>query len=149
MTERTLANDSLTMHKTIDVLLIDDCDADSRITSAAVRLAAPMASIVRVKDPEQALRLMFCHGLFTKAPHTPRLIVLELNVRCEGGRIVLEQLREHPKAPAVPVLVLTSNSDRHAIEQSYALGARECLVKPLDSAEYLNEVARAVERHLA
>jgi CheY-like chemotaxis protein len=134
------------MH-TIDVLLIDDCDADSKITFAAVRRAAPLASLVRVKDGEQALRLMFHQGLFTNAPHVPRLIVLELNVPRTNGRGVLRRLRDETLAERVPVIVLTSSPDRAALEESYALGARECLVKPNDTAEYLSEVTSAVRRH--
>jgi CheY-like chemotaxis protein len=136
------------MHKTIDILLIDDCDADSKITFAAARQAAPSASLVRVKDGEQALRLMFHQGLFTNAPHVPRLIVLELNVPRTSGYGVLRRLRAETVTERVPVIVLTSNHDRRALEESYELGARECLVKPNDTDEYLSEVSRAVQRHL-
>lgn len=137
------------MYKSIDVLLIDDCDADSRITSAAVRRAAPSASLVRVKDGEQALRLMLHKGLFTKAPHVPRLIVLELNLPRTNGCGVLRRLRAEAGASVVPVVVLTSSRDRQAIEESYALGARECLVKPDNADDYLSEVTRVVQRYLA
>lgn len=136
------------MHKTIDILLIDDCDADSKMTSAAVRRAAPSASLVRVKDGEQALRLMFHQGLFTQAPHVPRLVVLELRLPRASGRCVLERLCNDEDAPEIPVLVLTSSSDPHELCDSYALGARECVVKPSDANEYLDRVAVAVQRHL-
>ena len=136
------------MQKTIDVLVIDDSDLDSRITSAAVRRVAPDASLVRVKDGEQALRLMFCQGLFTEAPHVPRLILLELNVPRANGCAVLRKLRSRVDAPAVPVIVLTANPDRRVLDESYALGAQECLIKPQTSDEYLCTVASAVEKYL-
>lgn len=137
------------MQKTIDVLLIDDCDADSKLTSAAVHRVAPAASLVRVKDGEQALRLMFRQGLFTRAPHVPRLILLELNVPGAGGCDVLRRLHDETNVARVPVIVLTSSCDRQAIDASYALGARECLLKPIDAEIYVIEVERVVQQHLA
>lgn len=137
------------MHKTIDVLLIDPCDADSKRTAAAIRRAAPAASLVRVKDSEQALRLMFRKGLFTEAPHTPRLIVLELALHDARGTALLAHLRKQAIAPKIPVLVLTSTLDANDLRESYALGARECLIKPHDVDRYVSEVASAVERHLS
>jgi len=134
------------MQTTIDVLLVDDCDADSKLTSAAVRKAAPSASLVRVKDGEQALRLIFHQGLFTSEPHVPRLIVLEWDVPRTNGCGVLRRLRD--ATDAIPVIVLTSSQDRQAIDESYALGARECLIKPSNADEYCSEVERAVQRHL-
>lgn len=136
------------MHETIDILLIDDCDADSKRTCAAVRRVAPSASLVRVKDGEQALRLMFQQGLYTAAPHTPRLVLLELNVPRTDGCGVLRRLRDETNGARMPVIVLTSCSDRRAIDESYALGACECLVKPSDADEYSSEVERVVQQHL-
>ena len=136
------------MHETIDVLLIDACDADSKLTRAAVRSAAPAASLVRVKDGEQSLRLMFDNGLYTKAPHVPRLVLLELNVPRTNGHGVLRRLRDEASG-AGAVVVLTSSRDRAAIEASYALGALECLSKPHDADVYRREVERVVRRHLA
>ena len=137
------------MHERIDVLLIDACDADSKLTRAAVRSAAPTASLVRVKDGEQALRLMFDNGLYTKAPHVPRLVLLELNVPRTNGHGVLRRLRDEVSGAGVAVVVLTSSRDRAAIEASYTLGALECLSKPHDPDVYRREVERVVRRHLA
>lgn len=136
------------MHKTIDILLIDDCDADSNRTRAAVRRAAPSASLVRVKDGEQALRLMFQQGLYTTAPHIPLLVLLELNVPRTDGCGVLRRLRNETNGARIPVIVLTSCSDQRVIDASYALGARECLVKPSDADEYSSEVECVVQQHL-
>ena len=138
-----------TMQKTIDILVVDDSDLHARITSAAVRQVAPGATLVRVKDGEQALRLMFCKGLFTEAPHLPRLILLELNVPRANGSAVLRKLRSHVDVLAVPVIVLTANADREALAESYALGAQACLIKPANADEYLHEVANVVDRYLS
>jgi response regulator RpfG family c-di-GMP phosphodiesterase len=136
------------MQKTIDVLLIDDSDADSKITAAAVRNAAPAASLVRVKDGEQALRLIFFKGLFTVEPHTPRLVLLELNVPRRTAHQLLEGLRRDTDRQRVPVVVFTACRDRSALEEVYELGARECLVKAGDAHAYHGQVASAVQRYL-
>jgi CheY-like chemotaxis protein len=138
-----------TMQKTIDILIVDDSDLHARITSAAVRQVAPGASLVRVKDGEQAIRLMFCKGLFTEAPHIPRLILLELNVPRANGCAVLRRLHAQADVPTVPVIVLTTNADSQALAESYALGARACLIKPANADEYLHQVANVIDRFLS
>lgn len=137
------------MQTNFDVLLVDDSDADSKIASAAVRSVAPSASVVRVKDGEQALRLMFHQGLFTSTPHVPRLILLELNVPRTNGCGVLRRLRDETDAAHVKVIVLTANRDHAAISESYALGANDCVLKPGSADEYFSEVGRVVQRHYA
>lgn len=134
--------------KTIDILLIDPSDADSKKTAAAIRRVAPAASLVRVKDSQQALRLMFRKGLFTEAPHIPRLIVLELTLADSRGTAVLARLRGQALVQKIPVIVLASAMNADDRRESYALGARECLVKPIDVERYLRDVTCAIERHL-
>jgi CheY-like chemotaxis protein len=133
---------------TIDVLLVENSDADSRITSAAVRTAAPLASLVRVKDGDQALRLIFSKGLFTKEPQIPRLILLELHAPRTNGSAVLERLRDDANARAVPVVLLTSSPIEGHVEASHASGAYACLVKSFHPDEYFSEVSRFVKHYL-
>lgn len=138
----------MTTNDTIDVLLIEDSDADSKLTSAAVRRAAPTASLVRVKDGDQALRLLFCKGLFTEEPQIPRLVLLELDAPRTRGTVVLERLRDDSTARSIPVIVLMSNCYGSDLEEGYALGAKACLVKPFHPEDYCFEVSRVVKHYL-
>jgi CheY-like chemotaxis protein len=133
---------------TIDVLLVEGSDADSKRTSAAVRSAAPLASLVRVKDGDQALRLLFCKGLFTEEPQIPRLILLELDEPRTNGSAVLERLRDDTNARAVPVILLLSSRNERHLDAGHAAGASACLVKSFDGEEYISEVSRFVKRYL-
>jgi len=133
---------------TIDVLLIEDSDADSKITSAAVRRAAPLASLVRVKDGDQALRLLFCKGLFTAEPQIPKLILLDFDAPRTNGSVVLERLRDDSNSCAVPVILLISSRNEHHFDAGDVLGAYACLVKPFHPDEYLTEVSRVVKNCL-
>jgi CheY-like chemotaxis protein len=132
---------------TIDVLLIEDSDADSKRTAAAVRSAAPLASLVRVKDGDQALRLLFCKGLFTEEPQIPRLIFLELDAPRTNGSAVLERLRGDTNARAVPVILLLS-SPNEDIDAGQSAGASACLLKSFHAEDYCFEVSRFVKRYL-
>jgi hypothetical protein len=63
------------------------------------------ASILRVKDGEQALRFLFQRGLLTDKPPTPDLIVLAADLQIVTAEGVLTRLRGHPRTRAIPVIM--------------------------------------------
>jgi CheY-like chemotaxis protein len=134
------------MHDSIDVLLIDDCDSSARTTLAAIRSATPMASVVRVKDGEQALRLIFDKGLFTESPQIPRLIFLRLD-ELNADDPLLARLRDESEETRIPLVVLSATVDRSEIATRQALNAN-CLVTLGDAQDYHAEVARFVQQYV-
>jgi two-component system, response regulator len=132
------------MNEVIDIMLVDNSDADARTTMKAVRRAAPSASVLRVKDGEQALRFLFRRGLFTREPQLPRLILLDLTVPIINGRRVLERVRTHATTNNIPVIVLTSQPDARAVHESYALGAQAFVAKSAEACGYVCEVSNHI-----
>jgi two-component system response regulator len=132
------------MNEEIDIMLVDDSDADARTTMKAVRRAAPSASVLRVKDGEQALRFLFRRGLFTREPQLPRLILLDLTVPIVSGRRVLERVRTEATTNDIPVIVLTSQPDARALHESYALGAQAFVAKSAEACDYVFEVSNHI-----
>jgi two-component system, response regulator len=137
------------MQTTIDVLLIDDSDAQADTTLSGIRRAFETASVFRLKDGAQALQYIYRTGMFKERTRTlPAMIVMDLDIPFANGLLVLERLRDDPDTRAIPVVVLTSNRNPVAIEDAYARGARAYIVKPEDSGEYVSEVARLVRQWL-
>jgi two-component system response regulator len=137
------------MQTAIDVLLIDDSDAQAQRTLTGVRRAFATASVFRLKDGAQALQYIYRTGLFQDRSRTlPGMIIIDVDIPFANGLQVLERLRDDPDTREIPVVVLTSNRNPLAIEDAYARGARAYFVKPEDSGEYVAEVARLVKQWL-
>lgn len=76
-----------------------------------VRRYQPEATVLRVKDGEQAVRFLFHRGLLAEGPETPDLIVLNAELAVVPMNAVLARLRQHPRTRAVPVLVVSQERD--------------------------------------
>jgi DNA-binding response OmpR family regulator len=131
------------MSQAIDVLIIDPHDADARKTIAAVRRKAPRASTLRVMGADQAVRLMFEHGLFTKAPQRPRLIIIDLAAAGVAGKEILR--RSHD----IPIVVFSARREQRDILECHLLGAHMNIVKPADPDDYAFVVERVVATWLS
>jgi two-component system, response regulator len=133
----------------IDVLVVDDSDSQAEITLLAIRRVAPRAAVVRCKDGEQALHLIFgTDGYANHSSEIPGMILLEVDTPSRNGLQVLDQLRSSPDTNEIPVIMLSSTDRLSAIERSYALGARGYIVKPADPDLYCAKVGEIVGRWL-
>ncbi|MBO7357219.1 MAG: response regulator [Lachnospiraceae bacterium] len=77
--------------------------------------------------------------------HTPDLILLDYMMPLFDGPHVLEILRKREESKDVPVLFLTSVTERDKILQCLALNPQGYLVKPISREELLQRVAEVFE----
>jgi response regulator RpfG family c-di-GMP phosphodiesterase len=137
------------MPQTIDVLLIDPSSTDARRTAAGIRRKAPNASTLRVLGAEQAARLMFERGLFTKAPQRPSLIIVDLAAAGESAKAVLRRIANNEHTARIPLVIFTKHRNPDDLLQSHLLGAHMNIVKPTDPAEYTSTVERIIAMWLS
>lgn len=70
--------------------------------------------------------------LAREAPHAPFTgVLLELDMPALGGMAVLQELRD--RYPSIPVIAMSHSVLIDRLRQAVRLGAREYLVKPLDT----------------
>jgi len=137
------------MQSSIDVVIIDDSDADTRLTVRAVHAAIKHPAVTRLKDGSIASQFMFRNGMFQERPDVlPRLILLELAIPVVDGMELMRQLRRAPETREIPVIVLSKIHNPVAVSDAYAAGARAYLPKPLDEKTYLFETELLVKRWL-
>jgi DNA-binding response OmpR family regulator len=80
-----------------------------------------------------------------KAQH-PNLIFLALRLPEMNGLKALQAIREHD--PEVPVVIVSTKTDRQTTERALALGAVNLIRKPIEEAEIqfvLDQIYRAIE----
>jgi two-component system, response regulator len=112
------------------VVLVEDNPDDAlliREAYARTRIANPLAVAC---DGMQALAL----ALDPATDERPGLMLLDLVLPRLSGFAVIARLRGSKRTMTMPIVVLSSSSERDDIEASYAAGANSYLVKPLEFA---------------
>ena len=117
----------------VEILLVEDNDADAEIALRALRKGKVPARVLRVRDGVEALDFMFRTGPFSArhAAH-PRLILLDLKMPRVDGIDVLKRIKADEAMRTIPVVMFTSSAEEKDVADSYRLGANSYLVKPLD-----------------
>jgi DNA-binding response OmpR family regulator len=77
----------------------------------------------------------------------PDLILLDLCLPGMHGLAVLQQLKHHPTTHAIPVLLLTAQTDGSSVVAGLGGGADAYLTKPIDFAALLSRVEFWLTRH--
>jgi CheY-like chemotaxis protein len=121
----------VTICRALDVLIVDDDDADAMMIEEALEGAAVPPVVHRVVDGSQALEYLRCEGEFSDAVR-PDLILLDLNMPRMDGREVLAEIRRDDALTAIPVVVLTTSNAVPDIEASYAGHASAFVTKPME-----------------
>lgn len=118
------------MSKTI--LTVDD----SRTMREMLLLALSDAgfSVVQAEDG--------VHGLEVLESETPDVIVTDINMPRLDGFGFIEGVRRHEKHRAVPILVLTTESDSEKKDRARRAGATGWIVKPFNPAKLVDAIRR-------
>jgi DNA-binding response OmpR family regulator len=78
--------------------------------------------------------------------HTPDLIVLDVMLPGMNGFQILSQLKHHPTTRAIPVLMLTAQSDGASILAGIDGGAEAYLSKPVDIPDIVRRIGVVLQR---
>ncbi|HEY0686272.1 MAG TPA: hypothetical protein VGD45_28285 [Steroidobacter sp.] len=114
-----------------NVLVAEPSNAVWTAIAQGIRGYQSEASILRVKDGEQALRFLFHRGLLAEEPQTPSLVVLAGDLPIIPAETIVARLRQHPRTHAIPVIVVWQQEvadAAHADEQQQWLQRQRSLL---------------------
>ena len=114
------------------VLTVDD----SRTMRDMLRLALADAGF-RVVQAEDGV-----HGLEILKGETPNVIVTDINMPRMDGFGFIENVRSDVRHRAIPILVLTTESDAAKKDRARRAGATGWIVKPFDPVRLVDAVRR-------
>jgi two-component system, chemotaxis family, response regulator Rcp1 len=127
----------------IEVLLIEDSEADARLTIEALKEAKVQNRLWVVEDGVEAMAFLRKEGKFSDAPR-PDLVLLDLNLPRKDGRQVLQEVKSDPALRKIPVVVLTISKAEEDVLKAYDLHANCYITKPVDFNRFM-DVVRAIE----
>ena len=123
----------------IEVLLIDDDEADVLLTLRALKNDRVLNNIHVVRDGVEAMNFLRRQGPFADAPR-PDIIFLDLNMPRMDGREVLQAIKSDKKLATIPVIVLTVSAAEEDIVRSYDLGCSSFIIKPVDFEQFVKTI---------
>lgn len=131
-----------------DVLLVDDNQADVKLTLKAFQVLSSERQVRVVRDGAEALELLFSTGRYSGEPGASRLklILLDLKLPKVNGFEVLKAVKADPKTQSIPVVMLTSSNQAQDVHECYRLGANSYIQKPVDYDEFC-EAIQQIERY--
>jgi two-component system phosphate regulon response regulator PhoB len=112
------------------ILLVED-DSDIRHL-VSYKLTKGGFDVIEAADGPAALR--------EADQHPPDLILLDVRMPRMSGLEVCRELRDRPGTAAVPIIMLTGRSRPEDVEQAYAAGASDYVVKPFSPRELQQRV---------
>jgi len=118
------------------ILLVED-DPDIRHL-VSYKLTRGGFDVIAVADGPTALR--------AARQHPPDLVLLDVRMPRMSGLEVCRELRAGPLGLTVPIIMLTARSRPQDLEQGYAAGATDYIVKPFSPRDLLHRVETALAR---
>ena len=130
-------------YQNVEVLLVEDSDADAEMTLRTLRRRGIANRIERVHDGVDALdylRLQGSHAARTSG--LPRLVLLDLKMPRMDGLQVLGEMKSGARLRKTPVVMMTSSREEGDLLESYELGVNSYVVKPVDFGAFAETIAQ-------
>lgn len=129
----------------IELLLIDDDQADIYLARRALKKCSTLLNIQVARDGEEALCLLRREGANAAAPR-PDLIFLDLNMPRMTGHEFLEVMKADDDLKTIPTLIMSNSESMVDMQKSYGLHANAYLTKPVEP-DVFADVIRSIEAH--
>lgn len=127
----------------VEILLVEDNDADARLTTEALRHCGPASKVMHVHDGEEAVAFLRKQGRYEGVP-APDIILLDVNLPRKNGLEVLQDIKSDSALKHIPVVVLTVSADEKDVLEAYRLQANCYITKPINLDQF-RKVLRSVE----
>ena len=120
------------------ILVVDD--EVQMVRLLASRLKGSGYEVATAYDGQQCVKMA--------REERPDLIILDLKMPEGGGLYAFKRLKASAKTAAIPVIFITAYPTEHALGKVLGMGAKAFIPKPIDVADFLWKVRRALgEEH--
>ncbi|MGR3303993.1 MAG: response regulator [Candidatus Scalindua sp.] len=131
------------MSKEKMIILIEDDPDHADLIKEALEGEFNEGDIVLVRDGQEAIKYfqefsVMCNGQAIK--DIIKMIIIDLNLPKVSGMDVLKYLKKNSKYSPVPVIILSTSSDRETIDEAYKNGVNGFLTKPASYEEFITKL---------
>ena len=119
------------------ILVVEDNPDHRELTVLALRECCDAARIATASDGVEALDFLFGRGMHDgrDTRKQPRLVILDMKMTRLHGLDVLKAMRADPRTQSVPVVMLSSSTEKRELDACYEAGANSVVRKTLDYEE--------------
>ena len=120
------------------LFLVEDNRDDEDLARLAIELSGVTCQIQVARDRADALDMLFgsAESPTQRLMVPPDLVLLDLKMPRVSGLEVLQKLRSDPRTKQVPVVIVTSSSERKDLVDAYKFGASGYVKKPVDLGDF-------------
>ncbi|MDD5171331.1 MAG: response regulator [Syntrophales bacterium] len=120
------------------ILLVEDNPDDVALTLRAFKKNNIMNKVVVAKDGVEALDYLFGTGKYAGKGSNPLPVVILLDLKLPkiDGMEVLSRIRQDERTKLIPVVILTSSTERTDVANGYKLGANGYVRKPVEFNQF-------------
>jgi two-component system response regulator len=131
----------------IALLIVEDNPDHRELIVAALAERCERSRIATAADGVEALDFLFGRG-----PHEgrdirkqPRLVILDLKMGRKDGLEVLKAMRDDERTASVPVVMLSSSSEKRELDSCYEAGANSVVRKTIDYNELRHKMGKVYD----
>lgn len=140
--------DRLMIQVPIEILLLEDEDADAYLVKVALRENKILANLHHVLDGRDGLSFLQQQANYSHVPR-PDLILLDLNMPRMNGYEFLATIKNDEQFKSIPVVVLTTSDVESDVLRAYQLGAASYITKPVGIEPFISLIRKLSEYWVA
>lgn len=131
----------------VAVLVIEDNPDHRELVLSALAERCDRSRLVATEDGGKALDYLLCRGPHEgrDARKQPRLILLDLKMNPLDGLDVLRAIRADARTASIPVVVMSSTSEKAELDRCYEAGANSVVRKSIDYDELRHKMAKVYD----
>jgi CheY-like chemotaxis protein len=131
----------------VAVLVVDDNPDHRELTRLALCECCEPSRIATAADGADALDYLFGRGAHEgrDTRKQPRLAIVDMDLSQMRGLDVLKAIRAHAPTKALPVVMVSSSTEKAELDRCYVAGANSVVRKSLDYEELRRKMRRVYE----
>ncbi len=126
------------------ILVVEDSPEDFEALNRAFQRVKMVNPVRHCVDGDDAIDYLHKKGKYEgeEPGELPSLVILDLNMPGTDGHEVLNMLKSDPDLSCIPVIVLTTSSDKMDIRKCYDFGANSYIQKPVGLDGFVDAIQR-------
>ena len=123
----------------LTILLAEDDEGHALLIKRNLKRSGIENQIVHLRNGEEVLEYFLCNPE-KKLYNHDYIILLDIKMPKIDGIEVLEKMKKSKKTQNIPIIMITTTDNPKEIEQCYALGCSNYIVKPIDYQNFISIV---------